>query len=337
MKGSMKYLFRLFIVCVAACLCSSCSPKKSAAHHISRPMFSADSAYQFIADQLSFGPRVPNSQGHTDCVIYLVHQLRRFGADVTLQKGTMRDYSGRVQPVVNIIGRFWPDSIKDSSTPRLLLCAHYDTRPWCDQEEEYSNRFLNVPGANDGASGVGVLLEVARAMSPNNPNRIVINAPVEIVFFDVEDMGTPDFYTGEQRENTWCLGSQLWASELTNNQSPITNYKYGILLDMVGAPDASFPREYYSTQYASNYVEKIWRSARELGYGRYFDDRMSYPIVDDHYYVNLAGVPCVDIIHYDMKSSTGFPEWWHTRNDNMDNIDKGTLQAVGEVILTCLN
>ena len=337
MKGSMKYLFRLFIVCVAASLCSSCSPKKSSAHQINRPVFSADSAYQFIADQLSFGPRVPNSQGHTDCVIYLVHQLRRFGADVTLQKGTMRDYSGRVQPVVNIIGRFWPDSIKDSSTPRLLLCAHYDTRPWCDQEEEYSNRFLNVPGANDGASGVGVLLEVARAMSPENPNRTIIKAPVEIVFFDVEDMGTPDFYTGEQRENTWCLGSQLWASEITNHKSPITNYKFGILLDMVGAPDASFPREYYSTQYASNYVEKIWRSARELGYGRYFDDRMSYPIVDDHYYVNLAGVPCVDIIHYDMKSSTGFPEWWHTRNDNMDNIDKGTLQAVGEVILTCLN
>lgn len=332
MKGSMKYLFRLFIVCVAACLCSSCSPQKSSAHQISRPAFSADSAYKYIADQLSFGPRVPNSQGHTNCVIYIVHQLRRFGADVTLQKGMMTDYSGRVQPIVNIIGTFWPDSIKDSSIPRLLLCAHYDTRPWCDQEEEYSNRFLNVPGANDGASGVGVLLEVARAMSKDNPNRIIINKPVEIVFFDVEDMGTPDFYTGEQRENTWCLGSQLWAQGVDTKQ-----YSYGVLLDMVGAPDACFPREYYSTQYASNYVEKIWRSARELGYGRYFDDRMSYPIVDDHYYVNLAGVPCVDIIHYDMKSSTGFPEWWHTSNDNMDNIDKGTLQAVGEVILTCLN
>jgi len=109
-----------------------------------------------------------------------------------------------------------------------------------------------------------------------------------------------------------------------------------VLLDMVGAPDASFPREYYSSQYASNYQEKIWKHARDLGHGRYFSDQYSYPIIDDHYYVNIAGIPCVDIIHYDLRQSTGFPEWWHTRRDDLRNIDKNTLQAVGEVVMSLL-
>lgn len=312
----------IYLVFCSFVLLTACGKKQAV---IDRPAFSADSAYHYIETQMSFGPRVPNGQGHTDCVIYLVHQLRRFGADVTLQKGTMTDYSGRVQPVMNIIGRF---NHSESTSP-VLLCAHYDTRPWCDQEEDYANRFMNVPGANDGASGVGVLLEVARQISMKED----LATPVDIVFFDCEDMGTPDFYTGEQRENTWCLGSQLFADEYLN---PEVRYQYGILLDMVGAPDARFPREYYSSQYAENYQERIWRTARDLGYGRYFEDRLSYPIVDDHYYLNLAGVPCVDIIHYDMQRSTGFPEWWHTRRDDMGNIDKSSLQAVGEVVMALL-
>lgn len=321
----------LFVLLLFALALISCSNKKPVV--VERPAFVADSAYQFISRQLRFGPRVPNSKAHTDCAVFLLQQLRNYGAEVELQKGTMLDYSGRPQPIFNIIGHFYTDDIRDRS--RILLAAHYDTRPWCDEEEEYENRFLNVPGANDGASGVGVLLEVARQLGKQLEDS-TLATPVDIIFFDCEDMGTPQFYTGVERENTWCLGSQLWATEYAGN-SPHANYRFGILLDMVGAPDASFPREMYSTQYAESYVETVWRAASALGYGRYFINQQAYPIVDDHYYINtIAGIPCIDIIHYDVRNATGFPSWWHTRQDDMRNISTATLQAVGETVLSVL-
>lgn len=279
---------------------------------------------------MAFGPRVPNGKAHTDCAVYLVQFLRACNADVELQKGEMIDYSGRTQTVYNIIGHFYTP--KTQNHPRLLLCAHYDTRPWADEEEDYEDRYMNVPGANDGASGVGVLLEVARQLSLMIADT-TLTQPVDIVFFDCEDMGTPEFYTGVERENTWCLGSQLWGLRRQQETQPIA-YKYGILLDMVGAPDATFPRELYSQQYAANYQEQVWRKAAELGYGKYFSNQTSYPLVDDHYYVNTIGqVPCIDIIHYDIHSAKGFASWWHTREDDMRNISTTTLQAVGEVVM----
>ena len=328
MKHSVKQLLWVLFVLVGICGLSSCSKKTA---QPVRPSFSADSAYQHIARQMSFGPRVPNSKSHTDCAVYLMQQLRAYGAQVELQKGAMTDYSGRSQAIFNIIAHF--ASPAQSGRSRVLLAAHYDTRPWCDEEELYENRFLNVPGANDGASGVGVLLEVARqlglAMADSS-----LTTPVDIIFFDCEDMGTPQFYTGSERENTWCLGSQMWAAEYAKSATA-PRYQYGILLDMVGAPDAVFPRELYSEQYASGYVEQIWRAASSLGYGKYFVQQNAYPIVDDHYYVNvLAGVPCVDIIHYDALNATGFASWWHTQQDDMRNISRSTLQAVGETVLS---
>lgn len=324
-----RYCFLCFLLAV---LCSGCGRQKTSA--VTRPAFSADSAYAYVDRQMSFGPRVPNSKSHTDCAIYLMQQLRAFGAEVELQKGAMTDYSGRQQAVFNIIGHFGTDAT--STQARMLLCAHYDTRPWCDEEEEYEDRFLNVPGANDGASGVGVLLEVARQLGLRIADS-TLTTPVDIVFFDCEDMGTPQFYTGAERENTWCLGSQMWANRYAAAAAAgelVPNYKYGILLDMVGAPDAVFPRELYSEQYAENYVEEVWRAAASLGYGRYFVAQRAYPIVDDHYYINaIAGVPCIDIIHYDARNSTGFAAWWHTRDDDMRNINHATLQAVGETVM----
>lgn len=317
-------------------LVTSCG--RRAAQIVVRPSFDGDSAYVYVEQQMAFGPRVPNSEAHTRCMLWLVERLRDFGADVTLQKGFMPDYSGRPQQVFNVIGRFVPPSNEGAEEPQnrpyILLCAHYDSRPWCDQEEEYGDRFYNVPGANDGASGVAVLLEIARQLKEKE-----VRVPVEIVFFDCEDMGTPHFYTGQQRENTWCLGSQLWAMEYANacnTQDAPRHYTFGILLDMVGAPDAVFPREYYSTRYAANYQERIWRSAADLGYGHLFTNNDSYPITDDHYYINQAGIPCVDIIHYDTRHGTGFASWWHTRHDDMSNISRATLQAVGEVVMSQL-
>ena len=338
----MKKIFILgFSFLMGALLFSACSSKPKT---LDRPAFCADSAYAYIEKQMSFGPRVPNSKGHNDCAVWLIQKLRSFEAEVELQRGQMPDYRGNMQQIYNIIAHFTP-----SSSPRILLGAHYDTRPWCDEEENYSDRYYNVPGANDGASGVGVLLEVARQIGLKVADS-TLSTPVDIIFFDVEDMGSPRFYTGQEREDTWCLGSQLWATNYaqnklaTNNSSTslntqhsTLNYSFGIILDMVGAPDASFPKEMYSTQYAGNYQQQIWSAAQKLGYGSMFNNQQSYPITDDHYYVNyIAGIPCVDIIHYDIRNATGFPHWWHTRNDNMDNISKSTLQAVGEVVMSQL-
>ena len=327
-----------------ACLLSACGKKQAV---ISRPSFSSDSAYAYIERQMAFGPRVPNSNAHMQCAVWLIEQLKAFGAEVELQKGFMPDYKGDNQQIYNIIGHFTPvqrDSASHASA-RILLGAHYDTRPWCDEEDDYSDRFYNVPGANDGASGVGVLLEVARQIGlrisnseqseRSNSPQGGLSTPVDIIFFDCEDMGTPRVYTGAEREDTWCLGSQLWATNYAKNQTAV--YSFGIILDMVGAPDAVFPLEMYSTQYASNYQHQIWRAAEQLGYGAMFSKQQSYPITDDHYYINyIAGIPCVDVIHYDIRNATGFPHWWHTRNDNMDNISKSTLQAVGEVVMSQL-
>ena len=340
MKRNLVLLVQLVLLVILV----SCNKKPST---IDRPAFSADSAYAYIEKQMAFGPRVPNSAAHTQCAVWLIEQLRACGAEVELQKGFMPDFRGNNQQIYNIIGHFDPpqtisNDIKQSQTPtrpRILLGAHYDTRPWCDEEEEYTDRYYNVPGANDGASGVGVLLEIARQLSlMTNDQRPT--TPVDIIFFDCEDSGSPKLYTGIEREDTWCLGSQLWATNYANSQQLTANspkYQYGIVLDMVGAPDAVFPLEMYSYQYAENYQQKIWRTAEKLGYSAIFSNQHCYPITDDHFYINsIAGIPCVDVIHYDIRNATGFPSWWHTRQDDMSNISKSTLQAVGEVIMSQL-
>ena len=297
---------------------------------VTRPAFSSDSAYVYIERQMAFGPRVPNSASHMQCAVWLIEQLRACGAEVELQKGFMPDYRGNNQQIYNIIGHFHASD--SAARPRILLGAHYDTRPWCDEEPDYNDRFYSVPGANDGASGVGVLLEVARQLGL----RESLSTPVDIIFFDCEDSGSPRVYTGAEREDTWCLGSQLWATNYSR-QASVVSYQFGVVLDMVGAPDAVFPLEMYSTNYAANYQRQIWHSAERLGYGALFSNQQSYPITDDHYYINrIAGIPCVDIIHYDIRNATGFPWWWHTRQDNMNNVSKATLQAVGEVVMSQL-
>ena len=330
MHKSQRTIQRLLIIGAGLFCLFSCGKKQVT---VDRPAFNADSAYTYIEAQMAFGPRVPNSKAHNDCAVWFIQQLRARGAKVELQRGEMPDYRGNMQQIYNVIAHFTTPAI--SSRPRILLGAHYDTRPWCDEEGEYANRFYNVPGANDGASGVGVLLEIGRQLGQRMADS-TLRTPVDIILFDCEDSGTPRFYTGAEREDTWCLGSQLWATNHLRH-SEGARYQFGIVLDMIGAPDASFPKELYSSQYAGNYQQKIWQTAEKLGYGSYFHNHQSYPITDDHYYINyIAGIPCVDIIHYDVRNATGFPGWWHTRNDDMSNISKPTLQAVGEVVMAQL-
>jgi len=324
----MTYLRHILLLLVPCLLLACAKPSTQTVAQVKHPAFSSDTACWFIAHQLHYGARVPGTKPHQDCLLFLVNMLHNYGAEVEIQQGTLPNYEGKDQPIYNIIGRF--GSL--TADHRLLLCAHYDSRPWADEEADYDQRFLPVPGANDGASGVGVLLEVARQLSKDT----AFSRPVDIVFFDCEDMGTPSFYTGPARDDTWCLGSQLWARR-TVAAGHHRDYQYGILLDMVGAPDAVFPREYYSVQYASSYVDAVWSKAATLGFGERFSSQQSYPILDDHYYVNtLTGIPCIDIIHYDMSRETGFPYWWHTVGDDMSHIDPATIQSVGEVIMAVI-
>ena len=318
-----------YSIYVLLLLCVSCAKQQQSSTADVRCAFSADSAYTYIAQQLAFGARVPGTDAHEACGDWLVSELARHGAQVKSQHGTMPNYAGKPQAIRNIVAL-----LEGNTAHAILLCAHWDCRPWSDEEELYENRFEPVMGANDGASGVGVILEMVRQLSIRKSKGEFVPS-VQVVFFDCEDMGTPAHFTGSQRDHTWCLGSQLWARECKKS---VLNIQYGVLLDMVGDPSATFPREYFSMQYAGNYVERLWREASKLGYGRYFVQQATYyPITDDHYYVNtIAGIPCLDIIDYKMNTETGFAPWWHTQHDDIQNINKQTLQAVGETVLTTI-
>lgn len=288
---------------------------------ISVPVFSADSAYTYVQKQVDFGPRVPNTAQHVACGNYLEQKLNDFGAQVTVQQADLRAFDGTILKAKNIIGSYNPEA-----NSRILLFAHWDTRPWADHDTDSKNHSTPVLGANDGASGVGVLLELARLFGKEAPK-----IGVDIIFFDAEDYGAPsDKMTGDN-EDSWCLGSQYWAA---NKHKPGYRAKYGILLDMVGAPQAKFYREQISDYYARYVVDNVWNKAAELGFGNIFINKTGGGITDDHLYINkIAGIPSIDIIQYDPNSDSGFGNYWHTVNDTMENIDKNTLNAVGTTVL----
>lgn len=285
------------------------------------PDFNSDSAYYFVDKQVSFGPRVPNSKAHQDCGDYLVAELNRFGANVTEQKADLKAYDGSIMKSRNIIG-----SYNTESKNRVLLFAHWDSRPYADQDPDESKRKTPVLGANDGASGIGVLLEIARNIQLKTPE-----IGIDIIFFDAEDNGTPEFATNAPEGDWWCLGSQHWSKN-----PHIAGYKarYGILFDMVGAPDATFYKEYFSRQNASEVLDKIWSTARSLGYGKYFVDKNGGAVMDDHVpIIRNLNIPCVDIIQHDPTTSSNFGWYWHTTKDDMNGISKETLKAVGQTAM----
>lgn len=324
-----KYLLPLF----AVLLVFGCAEDSDETHRKTKPVepkvqtpaFNADSAYAFIQQQVDFGPRVPNTQPHKDCGNWLEDKLREYGADVIVQEDIVYAWDDTPLEMKNIIGQYAPEKKK-----RVMLYAHWDTRPYADKDSVRTTD--PIDGANDGGSGVGVLLEVARQLSMQPTD-----VGIDIVFFDTEDYGPPEWKSDEEDDYLfWCLGSQYW----TKNKH-VTGYraKYGILLDMVGGKDAVFNREGMSVAFAPNVVDHIWRTARRLGYGNLFRDEVTPQTIDDNYFVsNFGGVPSANIVEYHVDvnpqvRTMGYGMFHHTHKDDMSIIDTATLKAVGETVM----
>ncbi len=333
----MKYRKRFYTGFLLLLVMVSCSCKRSATGYATSsgvpsstaasremPRFSADSAYQYVASQCDFGPRVPGTDAQKACAKWLQNELLRHGATVKLQEGEMTAYNGAKLPVINIVGSFNPDA-----KMRVLLISHWDSRPFADNDPDPAKRKQPVMGANDGASGVGILLELARLCNEKLPQ-----VGIDIFLTDAEDYGAPDDWKGTHDEKWWALGTQMWCKQAAKEGY---RAQYGILLDMVGSANATFYREYYSERYASSFVNEIWQNAARLGYGDLFINQGGGGVTDDHVFVNrMLQIPCVDIIDTRTDTDGTFCPEWHTTHDTMDNISRETLGKVGRVLVSLL-
>jgi hypothetical protein len=284
------------------------------------PAFNGDSAYQFVAKQVEFGPRVPGTDEHVACKNWLVGKLNSYGADVIEQDFVAKIYTGDKWNATNIIGQFNKDAKK-----RVVLAAHWDSRMIAEEDSNEEKREEPILGADDGASGVGVLLEIARLLQENP-----IDLGVDIVFFDAEDQGKRGANSPPEH---WCLGAQHWSRNPHRS-----NYKpqYGILLDMVGSKNPSFGKDAVSRKYASKILDKVWTLAQNMGYSDMFVNTET-SVTDDHYFVNIiAGIPMIDIINQPPNSKTSFGSHWHTHKDDMNIINKRSLKVVGQVVTAAI-
>lgn len=318
------FYYSILLFTLAASCGESPAPKVESpeSEKIVAPDFSADSAYSFVQKQVDFGPRVPNTPEHDACGQWLASELERFGADVIVQKSRARAFDGKLLELQNIIGQFNP-----KARSRILLYAHWDTRPFADKDSIRMD--IPIDGANDGGSGVGVLLEIARQLRIN-PAEI----GVDIIFFDGEDYGKPNGIQSMQKDYLeWCLGSQYWS-----NKPHRYGYsaRFGILLDMVGAKNAEFNKEGTSMKYAPHVVRKVWSRANELGYGHRFLNEETPVTIDDNFFVSeFGGIPSANIVDYRMNvRPMGYGFFHHTHADNMDIIDKKVLEEVGVTVLS---
>ncbi len=336
--GRRRLISLSFIIChlsFSAAFFTSCGLRKQAASTETvsiqpvGPAFCADSAFLYCEQQCAFGPRTMNSAAHDACAQWIISEFTRHGLTVTPQQALLKGYDGTMLRATNIIASYRPD-LKD----RILICAHWDSRPWADNDPDEANWHKPVLAANDGASGVAVMLELARLLSPDSC-LLSPSLGLDFLCFDAEDWGIPQWEETNDPGNTWALGAQYWAAN-----PHVDGYKarYGILLDMVGGQGAQFYQEQQSLQYARNIVDKVWRASQVVGFGSFFPSREGVGITDDHIPVNrVAKIPCIDIIpYYPDCAQSSFGPTWHTVNDDMDHIDRNTLQAVGQTLIQVL-
>lgn len=312
-----------YILLAVAILITACGGGKKTTTETEKPVgpqFSADSAFMFCQQQCDFGPRTMNSEAHEQCGQWIVEKFRSYGMIVTEQRATLKGFDGTPLQSNNIIASYQPEKEQ-----RILLCAHWDSRPWADNDPDEANHTKPVMAANDGASGIGVMLEIARLLQADT---CLLPVGIDFVCFDAEDWGSHD------DNDSWALGAQYWSK----NQPSATKPRYGILLDMVGGQGARFYQEGYSKYYANHVVKRVWKAAAIAGFSSYFPQEDGGGITDDHVPVNeVAKIPCIDIINYypDCEASS-FGPTWHTIHDDMEHLDRGTLKAVGQTLIQVL-
>lgn len=320
----VKYILIIVIVGIFFSCNNNNNPNKNAnvqpsnpnkAVNNTPPAFSGDSAYSFVKTQVDFGPRIPGSAAHAKCADFIINKLKAYGLEPTVQHGMVSTFDKKSFNLDNILASYKPES-----KPRILLMTHWDTRPFADADSVDKDKPFD--GANDGGSGVAVLLELARQLGIQKPN-----CGVDFFFSDLEDYGR------NNDDDTWCLGTQYW---IKNPPKPNYNPDFGILLDMVGAKNAVFPMEGTGMHFASVFVQKVWDIAGQIGYAEYFTQDKTAGTIDDHYFVNRdANIPCIDIVHYEIQHKD-YPYFHHKHSDNMSIIDKNTLMMVGQVVLAVI-
>lgn len=330
--GMMRFGMRKpSIIAGVAMLLAGCTPDESGQRTVPppppvavapTPLFDPDSAYAFVERQVAFGPRVPGSAAHVACGDWMVAKLKGYGATVIEQTGSVTLYTGAKVPLRNIIASWRPERKE-----RILLMAHWDTRAMADKDDH--RRGEPIDGANDGGSGVGILLETARHLADTSAGLL----GVDILLTDVEDQGQPSggMMPDENSVDTWCLGAQYFVK---NPHVPGYTARFGILLDMVGARDAVFYQEAASMQFAGHVVNKVWRTAAAIGHGdRFVRETRHFVGIDDHVPVNrVLRIPTIDIVEYD-PATRAFGPYWHTHADNMEVIDRTTMNAVGRTVM----
>ena len=310
---------RYILVILSLSLLAACKsePKPAVAKPMAQvkvPKFDSSLALEHVEKQLSFGTRVPGSPTHKAAREWMVETMKAYGWSVEEEHFTAKVYTGEELPGTNIIAKYNP-----AAATRILLAAHYDTRHIAEKDETESRKSDPIMGADDGASGVGVLMSLAKTIGESP-----LEIGVDIVLFDLEDYGDPDSTNGDS--SSWAIGSAHWAKNVDRKYKP----KHAILLDMVGAKDATFPQETYSRRMNKQLVDKVWKLAQDMGYGNYFVNEDRGGVQDDHLSVaNYAGIPMIDIIH---KTTDGFGHYHHTHKDDIEIIDKRTMKAVGQVM-----
>lgn len=274
---------------------------------IERPSFNGAIAHELIQTQVAFGPRVPGTEGHAAQLAWMMELLNARADQVQLQTFSHTTADGTELDLTNVLARFRP-TVED----RVLLLAHWDTRPWSDQASDPEDREVPVPGANDGGSGTAILLHLAELLAVSPPPM-----GVDLLFVDGEDYGpwTDDMF----------LGSRHFAQTVPR---PLP-WRYGLLLDMVGDLDPGFPIEGYSAEYAPELANRVWQIAHDLGYGQFFPFTVGARILDDHIPLNEAGLPTIDVIDFEYGPGNSL---WHTPRDVPENTSPETLGMVGEVV-----
>lgn len=318
------FLAAVALVALAGCKSGRTAEQSLPVDTATTVKFSADSAFAWIQRQCDFGARTPGSEAHRRCGDFIVEKFKTYGLTVSEQTAPSVMWDGRRFTCRNIIAAYRPEA-----TDRIIICTHWDSRPWADADPDAGKRTQPVMAANDGASGVAVMLEVARKLAELQPN-----VGIDFICFDLEDYGAPEGKGNVTDQSDWCIGSQYWAA---HPHRADYRARYGILLDMVGGKDARFHFEGFSMKYAQAIVAKVWGAAQTAGYGKFFPQKDGGYITDDHVPMNeVAGIPTIDIIPF-YPTQPSFGPTWHTVHDTPENISKETLEAVGQTLLQVIS